>query len=93
MTTVPRPCIVCGALSRGTRCPAHTQRQARGYTDAYRIERTALLAGNPSCWKCPAPATTADHVPPLRSAPTPAEWRGVLKPACARHNYGWRSDR
>ncbi len=90
-----RHCLVCGALSNGSRCPTHDRRAqgttARGYGAAYQQARARLLAGNPKCWRpgCTARATTADHVPPLRSVADPADWRGELRPACAAHNYGW----
>jgi hypothetical protein len=87
-----RRCLVCGVLSSGSRCPAHDHRAkgttARGYGAAYRAARARLLASSPACWRCGEPATTADHVPPLRTFADPAEWRGVLRPACARCNYG-----
>ena len=91
MSRPPRRCLTCGTpTTNGTRCPAHTRttRQAKGYGATYQVARTALLAGRPLCWKCDQLATTADHVPPLRSYPSPDLWRGVLKPACAKHNYG-----
>ena len=90
--TVQRRCLVCGGLSSSSRCPRHDYRAhgttARGYGAAYQRARAALLAARPSCWRCGEPATTADHVPPLRSVPNPADWRGVLRPACERCNYG-----
>lgn len=49
------------------------------YGAAYQRARRDLL-GLP-CWKCGAPGTTADHIPPI-SAFRPGEWRGVLRPAC-----------
>ena len=93
--TAPRHCLVCGALSTGSRCPDHDHRArgttARGYGAAYQRQRRAVLAGNPRCWHlgCNSPATTTDHVPPLRSVLDPADWRGELRPACAPHNYNW----
>lgn len=48
----------------------------------YVRERAALLASHPPCAYCGAPATTADHVPPLASFPDPLLWEGYLLPAC-----------
>lgn len=73
-----------------TPCPTHgrsTSSTARGYGHAYQQARTDLLASNPPCAYCGAPATTADHVPPLSAFPTPAQWRGRLVPACGPCNY------
>ena len=92
MTGPLRRCLVCSALSTGSRCPTHDHRSkgntARGYGPTYRRARAALLAGGPPCWRCGAPATTADHDPPLATFDDPAQWRGRLMPACARCNYG-----
>ena len=92
MSRVRRHCIVCGVLTASSRCPAHDYRKqgntARGYGADYVQARRLVLAGSPSCWKCGRPATTADHVPPLRAFADPSQWRGELKPACAKCNYG-----
>ena len=55
------------------------------YGPAYKRARAALLAGNPPCWWCGRPATTADHEPPLHRSPGP---HLNLVPACAKCNYG-----
>lgn len=68
-----RPCLDCGRLADRTRCLECRRRKnrlrgsapSRGYDREYRRKRAALLEGNPSCHWCGAPATTADHVPPL----------------------------
>ena len=59
----------------------------RGYGAAYRRARAALLAGGPPCHWCGAPATTADHEPPIQVAGRP---HLNLVPACAPCNYGRR---
>lgn len=61
----------------------------RGYGAAYRRARAALLAGSPPCHWCGAPATTADHEPPIQVAGRP---HLQLVPACATCNYGRRSN-
>jgi 5-methylcytosine-specific restriction endonuclease McrA len=61
---------------------------ARGYGWAYQQERARLLAAGPACVYCSAPATTADHRPPLSSFADPADWVGELVPACKRCNFG-----
>lgn len=71
----PRPCTRChtlGAWPRHGRCPncetawqqaRNANRAARGrYGAAYQRNRKALLADDPPCVWCGAPATTADHV-------------------------------
>lgn len=64
-----KSCVVCGRVSRGPRCPAHTR--ARGYdSPVYRRNRRALLATATRCWRCGGAPTagdplTADHVVPL----------------------------
>lgn len=71
-----KPCLVCGALSEGSRCPDHparkawqsttTSRQARGYDYAWLRLRAAVLAEYPTCQVCGAePSTQADHIVPL----------------------------
>lgn len=60
------------------------------YGAEYRRKREALI-GQPCVW-CGAPATTADHVPPLEMFP-PGEWDGELWPACERCNCGHRAAR
>lgn len=58
------------------------------YGSSYNRERKRILAGNPLCWWCKvAPATTADHEPPLADSPGP---HNRLVPACATCNYGRR---
>ena len=57
----------------------------RGYSRAYELARTKLLAGNPPCAWCGAPATTADHDPPLAEVGHP---HLNLVPACRRCNFG-----
>ena len=71
-----RPCLTCGALSRGSYCPAHdkrrsqdrhrlTQRQ-RGYATAeYRTNRRLVLQRDGwRCAYCGGPADTVDHLVP-----------------------------
>lgn len=63
---------------------------ARGYGAAYRAARAQLLAGNPRCHWCGAPATTADHEPPLDEVGHP---HLSLVPACGPCNFGRRGRR
>ena len=72
-----RPCIVCGALTDGTRCPDHrrpawrssrTQGMTtaqRGYDSAWQRARRAQLRTEPQCRGCGAPATEVDHIIPI----------------------------
>ena len=96
-----RPCLEpgCPALAQPgqARCHPHTRqhdrrrgtRQQRGYDATYEQARATVLAGSPPCHWCGAPATTADHDPPMAQAGT--HYR--LVPACARCNFGHRSTR
>lgn len=54
------------------------------YGHRYRQARAALLASGPACWKCGAPATTADHDPPVSEVGPHLN----LRPACGKCNYG-----
>jgi 5-methylcytosine-specific restriction protein A len=92
-----RRCIDCGTLAGdATRCPVCVVRRdrrrgsatARGYGADYRRLRSLVVVAGAVCWRCGAPATTADHVPPLRSVAHPSLWVGELRPACTRCNYG-----
>lgn len=59
-----RPCLDCGRLASGTRCPACSSkagqardarrgtRQARGYTQEYLDNREAVLKASRICWLC-----------------------------------------
>jgi hypothetical protein len=93
-----RPCIEAHcqrlALPGKARCSSHNAersrardrrrgtRQQRGYDAAYERARAALLASGPACRWCGAPATTADHYPPLATG----HWSGSYLPACRRCN-------
>lgn len=57
------------------------------YGAAYRRARAALLASHPPCHWCGAPATTADHDPPLSVV---GENHLKLVPACKPCNFGRR---
>lgn len=59
----------------------------RGYGHAYQVARRALLASNPPCHWCGAPATTADHEPPIVEVGHP---HLNLVPACRPCNLGRR---
>lgn len=61
---VNRPCLDCGALTPGNRCPTHQRRQdnqryarrgtttERGYGYAYEQRRATVLAGATHCATC-----------------------------------------
>ena len=70
-----------------------SRRDAADHNAAYGADyrrRRAELIGLPCIW-CGAEADTADHVPPLASAPSVAEWDGDLHPACRRCNSSHRA--
>lgn len=53
----------------------------------YQKARALILAGNPPCWRCGAPATTADHIVEIALGGDPyATWN--MRPACGPCNYG-----
>lgn len=95
-----KPCLDCGQLSDEARCPVHRRAQNRErearpgralYRDpVYLRNRALLLAGNPPCYRpdCDQPATTADHIIPIRHGGTNA--LSNLRPACRPHNSDWR---
>lgn len=93
------PCLGCGEPVRAPRCRVCQQKldyrrntsEARApYRDPeYRRNRLELLAEQPSCWRCTAPATTADHIVPISRGGSNA--RTNLRPACLAHNSGRRS--
>ena len=67
-----KPCLDCGALSSGTRCPTHTKararardrrrgtRQQRGLGAEYDQARAILLANATVCAVCGLPGTPDD---------------------------------
>ena len=58
-----------------------------GYSYEYRKARRSLLEGAPLCVYCKVKvADTADHVPPLSSAPSPELWHGDLVACCKSCN-------
>lgn len=93
-----RPCIEpsCPALTERTRCAQHERQRDRGrrppdqYPHRYRVNRAIVLAGEPRCYVpgCTTPATTADHIVPLRDGGS--HDTDNLRPSCVRHNSGRR---
>jgi 5-methylcytosine-specific restriction protein A len=71
-----RPCLErnCPNLTSGSRCALHARRSTdsrpsssrRGYDRDYQRKRVALLGNGARCVYCGKPATTVDHVKPLR---------------------------
>jgi 5-methylcytosine-specific restriction endonuclease McrA len=83
---VSRPCLVCGVVTQGSRCPAHQRPGAAhkaAYNDtAYRRARAVVRATGPACWLCGRPgADTLDHVTPLAAggANVPSNWAPAHK--------------
>ena len=57
----PRPCVTCGRLTSGSRCPAHTVRN--GSTRSWRNVRAQVMARDGwTCQLCGAPAQHVDHI-------------------------------
>ena len=93
-----RPCIEanCSALTNATRCAAHERQRDRArrpttqYGGAYQRNRAIVLSGQPRCYVlgCITPATTADHIRPLRDGGSHDV--ANLRASCVRHNSGRR---
>jgi 5-methylcytosine-specific restriction endonuclease McrA len=94
-----RPCLQCGTLTPGTRCPyctrdrdrARGSRQQRGYDRAYEQARDTAIRGATHCATCGQPFTTDN---PATGGHVVARRRGGstsdgIKPECRRCNYGW----
>lgn len=66
MSALPKPCLVCGTISTGTRCPSCARTHLRGYDRAWRRVRLLVLQRDGWCchW-CGRAADTADHLVPL----------------------------
>lgn len=78
-----RPCLTCGRLTNGSRCPEHQGRN--GSTRAWRALRAAVLdRDGHRCQKCGASATHVDHVMPLAHGGT--DNYANLRALCARCN-------
>lgn len=84
----------CPTLTRHPYCPVHaphgrarrspTTRAQRDGTGDYERNRRIVLAGNPTCAYCSAPATTVDHVIAVSNGGTHELIN--LVPACRRCN-------
>ncbi len=60
-----RPCLICGTLTNGSRCPTHALRR-NGSTRAWRATRADVLYRDQHrCQQCGAPAGHAHHVVPV----------------------------
>lgn len=88
-----RPCLVCGQVSNGSRCPTHANTTARGYGAAFqRAQRDRAHVEATRCATCGKAFTranpkTAGHRVALRDGGTLADG---IKPECRRCNYGWK---
>ena len=76
--------VMLEPLSQGRgSCASGVGMGSRGRRSAAYLRARERLLGAP-CWECGAPATIADHQPPLSAFPTPEQWEGVLLPHCRR---------
>ena len=88
MRKFPGACLEpgCPVITRETRCPAHQPRRLgtsqRGYGTAWQAIRLEVLRQEPYCRRCGAPATTVDHILPLRQGGTNARYN--LQALCKR---------
>lgn len=87
LRTVPRTirgmCRKCNRSNDRSRRPPATER----YPAEYRKNRAILLAGDPACYWCGKPATTADHYP-VKRVDGGSHGLENLVPACAKCNSG-----
>lgn len=87
-----RPCLVCGRLSTGSRCPTHAKTAARGYGAPFQRARRepgyveATRCATCGCTFTRANPKTAGHRVALRDGGTLAD--GIMA-ECRRCNYGW----
>lgn len=76
-----RPCLDCGTLTEGSRCPTHRRTRERnrprpgprqrGLDHQYQTNRATLLAISDLCWLCGHHgADQADHVIPIADGGT-----------------------
>ena len=94
----PHVCACGHVTPAGTRCACQrrrdTERKARhdatrpsasrrGYSADWRKARVAFLAANPTCRKCPAPATVVDHIQPHKGNQRLFWNRANWQPLCA----------
>ncbi len=77
-----RPCLVCGALSRATRCPRHAiQRGSSGRQATFR--RRALKQTGGRCAVCGSiEGVAAHHLRPLAMGGTDTDGGAPLCPRC-----------
>lgn len=77
-----KPCIACGAPSRGSRCPEHTR---NGSTRSWRTLRAAILARDRYvCQLCGQPANEVDHI--IRVVDGGQDHAGNLRALCRACN-------
>ena len=61
-----RPCLVCGVLSRGSRCETHATTRWGQHSGTlgwdWTKTRNAYLKAHPYCEVCGLKATTVDHI-------------------------------
>lgn len=75
----------CPAHSRGWRKTPEMQSRSSYYsTSSWRQRRAKQLREHPTCVKCGAPATVADHIDPIGLG---GDWFGPLQSMCTKcHN-------
>lgn len=78
-----KPCLRCGVLTNaGSYCQRHQPRN--GSTRQWRRVRARILAHQPTCAICGAPAEHVDHITPVARGGT--DHPTNLQALCARHN-------
>jgi len=88
-----RHCPACqGALNRRQLRRRQASGKRTGSTRAWRMLRAEILAADPICVYCGAPATTVDHVKPVSKGGAELDPANCV-PACAscnvRKGAGW----
>lgn len=79
-----RPCLICGTVTDGSRCPAHRSRR-NGSTRSWRALRDQILARDRwTCAYCGGRANTVDHLQPVSRGGS--DQPSNLVAACGRCN-------
>lgn len=95
MTTMRRPCLVCGVPSPGARCPRHQRPTASRWPDdhgaydyAWTKLRNAHKAEHPNCQYpgCSNRMDEVDHIVPVRVDPSRRLDRTNLVSLCLHHH-------
>ena len=97
----PRICQCGNRVQANTICACQVRRKAladlyrpnarqRGYTRPWDKERAIYLLANPTCARCPAPATVVDHIMAHKGNQALFWNRANWQPLCGTHHNSWK---